>query len=105
MQDFSDYYLSAAALAAMRLRPDERSPTMSDTTQPGEHRFAVEFRKTRYDGYRSYSYLDDRDCEPFVLAPELGRVPLYDLGLDEEQAARTRKLIDENVVISLHDHP
>ena len=78
---------------------------MSDTTQPGEHRFAVEFRKTRYDGYRSYSYLGDQDCEPFVLAPELGRVPLYDLGLDEGQVARTRKLIDENIVISLHDHP
>ena len=60
---------------------------MSDTTQPGEHRFAVEFRKTRYDGYRSYSYLGDQDCEPFVLAPELGRVPLYDLGLDEGQVA------------------
>lgn len=68
--------------------------------------FSVDFRKTRYDGYRSYSYLEaGTDYDEFALAPELGRVPLYDLGLDEAQYERTRELIDSSVIISLHDHP
>jgi membrane dipeptidase len=71
-----------------------------------QHEFAVEFRKTRHDGYKSYSYLQPgADYEEFELAPELGRVPLYDLGLDDQQHERTRQLIDENIIISLHDHP
>ncbi|HEY9266858.1 MAG TPA: membrane dipeptidase [Mycobacterium sp.] len=78
---------------------------MNDSTNTSAHEFAVELRKTRYDGYRSYSYLEEADYEQFALAPELGRVPLYDLGLDEQQVERTRRLIDENVIISLHDHP
>jgi membrane dipeptidase len=78
---------------------------MNNTTNTSAHEFAVELRKTRYDGYRSYSYLEEADYQQFVLAPELGRVPLYDLGLDEQQVERTRRLIDENVIISLHDHP
>jgi membrane dipeptidase len=68
--------------------------------------FAVEFRGTRYNGYRSYSYLSPgADYEQFELARELGRVPLFDLGLDEQQFQRTRRLIDENIIVSLHDHP
>lgn len=72
----------------------------------GSQEFAVEFRKTRYDGYRSFSYLrPGEDYEEFALAEEFGRVPLHDMGLDEQQAERTRRLIDENIIISLHDHP
>jgi membrane dipeptidase len=68
--------------------------------------FAVEFRKTRYDGYKSYSYLTPgADYEEFALTRELGRKPLYDLELDLQQFERTRRLIDENIIISLHDHP
>ncbi len=68
--------------------------------------FDAGLRSTRYSGYASYSYLEaGTDVEHFDLAPELGRRPLYDLGLDAEQAERTRRLLDDNVVISLHDHP
>ena len=68
--------------------------------------FAVEFRATRYDGYRSFSYLrPGEDYEEFELAKEFGRVPLHDLELDEQQVERTKRLIDENIIISLHDHP
>ena len=74
---------------------------MTDTTQS-----ATPYRSSRYTGYKSYSYLDEgRDYESFVLAPELGRVPSYDLGLDAEQAERTRRLVQDNIIISLHDHP
>jgi membrane dipeptidase len=68
--------------------------------------FNVPFRPTVYDGYRSFSYLKAGvDYEEFELEKEFGRVPLYDLGLTEEEAEHTRKLIDDNIIISLHDHP
>lgn len=68
--------------------------------------FSVQFAKTRYDGYRSFSYLKPGgDYDVFELAKEFGREPLHDLGLDDAQTARTIGLIDANVIISLHDHP
>ena len=73
-------------------------------TQSNE--FPVDFRETRYKGYKSYSYLKGgSDYDEFELAPELGRMPLYDLGLDAAQHERTRSLVDDNIIISLHDHP
>jgi membrane dipeptidase len=72
----------------------------------GSQEFDVPFRQTAYDGYQSYSYLEPGvDYKEFELAKEFGRMPLYDLGLDEEQAARALKLIDDNIIVSLHDHP
>jgi membrane dipeptidase len=60
----------------------------------------------RYSGYKSYSYLTPGDDYPvFELEKELDRVPPYDLGLDEAQRARVATLLDDNIVISLHDHP
>ncbi len=68
--------------------------------------FSVPFAKTAYSGYESYSYLTpDVDYDTFALAPEFGRKPLYDLGLSEQEATRTRALIDDNIVVSFHDHP
>jgi len=61
---------------------------------------------TRRSAYRSYAYLEPgRDYRAFELAPELGRVPAYNLPLEREQAERARRLVAESVVISLHDHP
>lgn len=63
-------------------------------------------KATEYTGYQSYSYLTPGvDYETFELSDELGRVPEYDLGLDAEQLARTRRLVEDNIVVSLHDHP
>ena len=46
------------------------------------------------------------DLPVFALAPEFGRVPPYDGGLRRaEHAARAERLLADNVVISLHDHP
>lgn len=56
--------------------------------------------------YRSYSYLRvGVDIPAFDLDPEVDRVPPYDLGLDADDAARVHRLLSDNVVISLHDHP
>ncbi|MEQ4204219.1 membrane dipeptidase [Actinopolymorpha sp. B9G3] len=61
----------------------------------------------RYTGYRSYSYLDAGvDYQQFALAPEIGRVPAYSrLHLSDSQRVRTDRLLDESIVISLHEHP
>ncbi|GAC1340820.1 MAG: membrane dipeptidase [Candidatus Dormibacteria bacterium] len=63
-------------------------------------------KPTRNADYRSYSYLEPgRDYRAFELAPELGRVPPYRNRLTPEEAQRTRSLVEDSVVISLHDHP
>ncbi|MGH3490464.1 MAG: dipeptidase, partial [Actinopolymorphaceae bacterium] len=55
----------------------------------------------------SYSYLDAGvDYPQFTLAPEIGRVPGYSrLHLSDGQLARAQRLLDDSIVISLHEHP
>ncbi len=56
--------------------------------------------------YESYGYLDvGVDIATFALAPEFGRVPPYEGPVSPDERRRARRLIDEHVVISLHDHP
>ncbi len=60
----------------------------------------------RYRGYRSFDYLEPHtDFRVFDLAREIGRVPAYDLGLDEEQTRRVTEILGREHVISLHEHP
>ncbi len=56
--------------------------------------------------YVSFSYLRPGvDYPEFDLTPEFGRVPPYDARLTSEQQSRAQRLLDDSVVISLHDHP
>jgi membrane dipeptidase len=55
--------------------------------------------------YTAYSYLPAADIRQFELAPEFGRVPAYAAGLTAEQEDRSRRLLADSLVISLHDHP
>ena len=56
--------------------------------------------------YTAYSYLTPgRDFRNFELAPEFGRVPAYQSGLTEPDEQRASRLLRDNIVISLHDHP
>jgi len=57
------------------------------------------------DGYRSYDYRGGDGDPGIPLAPELGRVPPYDGGFTPEVREHSRRLLAENVTISLHDHP
>lgn len=61
----------------------------------------------RYTGYSSYEYLEPGvDYEQFDLAPEIGRVAPYEgLELSDAQRDRVERILREEVVISLHDHP
>ena len=56
--------------------------------------------------YNAYSYLAaGEDFRRFELAPEFGRVAPYAAGLTAEQEQRSRRLLTDSIVISLHDHP
>lgn len=72
---------------------------------PDENRFS-RLKSDSYSGYRAFSYLRANvDYASFELAPEFGRVPLHVTELDEAQVERVVRLLSENIVISLHEHP
>src|SRR3954471_9199984 len=59
----------------------------------------------KYDGYRSFQYLEENvDYQPFKLAKEVDRVASNKVAVTEEQEAHVQRLLEENLVISLHDH-
>jgi membrane dipeptidase len=56
--------------------------------------------------YYSFSYLTPGDDYPtFPLSEELNRVPPLDLELSDTDELRAQRLLDDSIVISLHDHP
>lgn len=56
--------------------------------------------------YVSYGYLEaGEDLPIFDLSPEFARVAPYEASLSAEEAVKARRLLDDNIVISLHDHP
>lgn len=58
-----------------------------------------------YKGYKSFQYLEpDVDYRPFKLAKEVSRVASAAPSLTTGQEARARRLMEQNIVISLHDH-
>jgi len=74
---------------------------MTDFPQP-----AAPGRPGAGSTYTAYSYLAaGQDFRRFELAPEFGRVAPYTAGLTAEQQRRARRLLQDSVVISLHDHP
>ncbi len=62
-------------------------------------------KRTRYRGYRSFSYLEPgTDYQPFELAKEVGRVPSRRVEVSDAEEERVQRLLEDNVVVSLHDH-
>jgi membrane dipeptidase len=61
----------------------------------------------RYSGYTAYEYLEEGvDYAKRDWARQIGRVaPYQSLDLSTEQDERTRRLLNDEIVISLHDHP
>lgn len=58
------------------------------------------------DPYTSYGYLTQgADLPVFELAPEFGKYPPYEGGLNSAEQLRVNQLLHDNIVISLHDHP
>jgi membrane dipeptidase len=61
--------------------------------------------KKRWDGYRSFDYLVEReDYRAFTLAPQIGRVEPHVVPLSAEDEVRAERLLRDHVFISLHDH-
>lgn len=60
----------------------------------------------RYTGYTAYDYLEaGKDYRHFDYAKQINRVPEYSgLELSDSQAERTQRLLEQETVISLHDH-
>ncbi|MDQ2914473.1 MAG: dipeptidase [Chloroflexota bacterium] len=62
-------------------------------------------KRARYDGYRSFQYLEAGvDYRPFALAREIGRVPSRRVEVSADEERRVARLLEENTVVSLHDH-
>jgi len=62
-------------------------------------------RRKRYNGYRSFQYLEaGTDYREFKLAREVNRVKSRAVQVTPEQEARVQQLLDKCLVISLHDH-
>lgn len=66
-------------------------------------------RSTSDEPYQSFGYLTPGvDYQEFDLTPEFGRVPPYANPANPasaEERQRAGRLLDESIVISLHDHP
>ena len=62
-------------------------------------------KRTKYEGYRSFDYLEPgTDYREFKLAKELDRVPSRKVEVSDAQEQRVWRLLDQNLAISLHDH-
>ncbi len=60
----------------------------------------------RYLGYKSYQYLEKGiDYREFTLAKEINRVKPYLVPLTASEEERANRIVNENPVVSLHDHP
>lgn len=62
-------------------------------------------KRSTYKGYKSYSYLEDKDFKHFELSPEMGRVEPYIVDLNQEQENRFEQIMGEGININLHEHP
>jgi membrane dipeptidase len=62
-------------------------------------------KRKPYNGYRSFQYLESGiDLREFNLVPQIGRVPSRKVEVSDAQERRVQRLLDENLVVSLHDH-
>ena len=62
-------------------------------------------KKRTYSGYRSFQYLEPEvDYRPFKLAKEISRDEPYVVPVSEEQEHRVQQLLEDNIIVSVHDH-
>ena len=63
-------------------------------------------RVKKYNCYKAYQYLEaGKDYKEFRLSKGLGRVPPYFIPLSNCEEERFEQFVEENLVISLHEHP
>lgn len=61
--------------------------------------------KKGYKGYKSFEYLESGvDYKPFELSKQVGRVEPYIVPVSPEEEKKAQQILEEDVVVSLHDH-
>lgn len=66
---------------------------------------ATHVKRKAYDGYTSFQYLEPGvDYREFALAQQVGRVPSRRVVVSDRQEERVQRLLEETLVVSLHDH-
>src|SRR5438552_3308740 len=98
-------------MATRSSRSRDIRSSLHDRRSTGTRSVVCELRETtsvkreRYDGYRSFQYLEAGvDYRAFELAQEVGRVPSRRVEVSGEEEARVQRLLETNIVVSLHDH-
>ena len=62
-------------------------------------------KKRSYSGYKGFDYLDKTDYKQFEYPKGIGWGPKpYEVPLSKEEEERVNRLVENNIVISLHDH-
>ena len=61
-------------------------------------------RSKRGTTYESFGYLDPGEYEVFELSPEVERVPAETVPLTADEERRYERLLDEIVMVSMHEH-
>ena len=59
----------------------------------------------KYNGYESFQYLEkDIDYKHFEQAEQINRVPSTKVPLTAEEEQRVAKILEEEIIISVHEH-
>lgn len=63
-------------------------------------------KKKVYSGYNSFDYLEKEDCRQFEIEKEIGwgNAEPYEVPLSQAEEERFGKIVEKNIVISLHEH-
>jgi len=62
--------------------------------------------RKNYAGYKSFDYLEKKDFRQFDMEKEIGwgNVEPYEVPLSKTEEDRFKKIVEKNIIISLHDH-
>jgi membrane dipeptidase len=62
-------------------------------------------KEKKYNGYQSFDYLEaGKDYKPYKLAKQINRVEPYVYPISEEQEEEVQQIMEEDLIISLHEH-
>ncbi|WP_164215252.1 membrane dipeptidase [Virgibacillus sp. YIM 98842] len=62
-------------------------------------------KEKKYNGYQSFDYLEaGKDYKPYKLAKQINRVEPYVYPISEAQEEEVQQIMEEDLIISLHEH-
>jgi len=62
--------------------------------------------RKKYTGYKSFDYLEKKDYRQFEMEKEIGwgNAEPFEVPLSKAEEERFQKIVEKNIIISLHDH-